>query len=85
MFYSGPQFKVPRCLRHSNGRLSGYSDSRNWASGLQPVATESDTAKQPRGQRGAECARLKKIDKRVQARVDAGLVRMGQRREDKNN
>ena len=42
-----PQFKVPRPSGTSNGCLSGYSDSRNWPSGLQPVATEPDTAKQP--------------------------------------
>lgn len=49
-----PQFKVPTALRRSNGLLSGYSDSRNRASGLQPVATEPDTAKhrEEEGRRG---------------------------------
>lgn len=45
--YSGARFKVPRPSDTAMGCLSGYSDSRNWPSGLQPVATESATAKQP--------------------------------------
>lgn len=35
---------MPQPRRRGDGRLSGYSDSRNWPSGLQPVATEPDTA-----------------------------------------
>lgn len=55
---------MPRPSGTATAALSGYSDSRNWPSGLQPVATESDRAKQPEregGQIGAD----KKIDKRV--------------------
>lgn len=40
---------MPQPRRRGDGRLSGYSDSRNWPSGLQPVATEPDTARAAAG------------------------------------
>lgn len=40
---------MPQPHRRGDGRLSGYSDSRNWPSGLQPVATEPDTARAAEG------------------------------------
>lgn len=85
--YSGARFKVPRPSDAAMGCLSGYSDSRNWPSGLQPVATESATAKQP-GRGGESRApadgkrkrgEKKKSDKRVKARVETGLLGEGQR------
>lgn len=85
--YSGARFKVPRPSDTAMACLSGYSDSRNWPSGLQPVATESATAKQP-GRVGESRApadgtrkrgEKKNSDKRVKARVETGLLGQGQR------
>lgn len=52
-------------LGPGNGRLSGYSDSRNWPFGLQAVATEPDAAKQPdSGRARGEKKERRKFDKR---------------------
>ena len=60
--------------------LSGHSDSKNWPSGLQPVATEPDRAKQPRGegQTAAEHVGFKTEEFRVGN--ETGMVRTGQRK-----
>lgn len=72
---------MPQPRRRGDGRLSGYSDSRNRPSGLQPVATEPDTARAAEGEgrgrargrgRGEEVGGKKTTsDKSVKARVKA--------------